>query len=120
MTVAFWTASVKVGHPVEVQPPEGYYLSLQQAAISGNVVDAIILKVSTISFNGDEVEAVVGTLRPIRSDQINLNLVFGYDVPVMFSVSGDSDGEVHLNGYYQPCPGNPSYFIYFITNDLDP
>lgn len=31
-------------------------------------------------------------------------MVFGYDVAVVFSVSGDTKGTVHLSGYYQPGP----------------
>ena len=33
--IAFWNAKVTAGKSVEVQPPEGYVLNLQQAALAG-------------------------------------------------------------------------------------
>ncbi len=101
-SIAFWSAKVNVNNPCDVQPPEGFVLNVQQAALSENVEGAMILKVSTVSIQGEDLEAVIGTLRPIHSDQITLNLVFGHDVPVTFSISGNSEGFVHLNGYFQP------------------
>ncbi len=31
-------------------------------------------------------------------------LVFGYDVPVKFTIDGDAAAIVHITGYYQPGP----------------
>ncbi len=33
MSVAFWSVELSKGKPIEVQPPEGYVLNVQQAAI---------------------------------------------------------------------------------------
>jgi len=35
MSIAFWSVELKKGKPVEVQPPEGYVLNLQNAAVTG-------------------------------------------------------------------------------------
>ncbi len=104
MSVAFWSVTVTNKTPVEVQPPEGFVLNLQQAALVGAAKGAAVLKVSTVAIEGDAIEAVIGTLRPVTADQINFSLVFGYDVPATFSLSGDANGTVHLSGYYQPGP----------------
>lgn len=101
MSVAFWSAVVSKGKPVEVQPPEGFVLNLQQAAVV-NGKGSNVLKVSTIAIEGEKIDAVIGTLRTGTTDQIILSLVFGFDVPATFSTTGD--GEVHLSGYYQPGP----------------
>lgn len=103
MSVAFWSATVTSKSPVEVQPPEGFVLNLQQAALVGAKKDSsAVLKVSTVAIEGDAIDAVIGTLRPVTADQINLSLVFGYDVPATFTITGE--GSVHLSGYYQPGP----------------
>ena len=48
MSVAFWSAEVSKGKPVEVQPPEGYVLNLQQAAITSDKDNAsAIVKAKT-------------------------------------------------------------------------
>jgi hypothetical protein len=100
MSVAFWSVKLTNGKAVEVQPPEGYVLNVQQAALSGE--GTAVIKVHTTSVEGDKLESVIGTLRSKGNDQFPLNLVFGYDVPVAFSVEGK--GDVYLNGYYQPGP----------------
>lgn len=100
MSVAFWSAKLSGGKPVEVQPPEGYVLNVQQAAITGE--GHAVIKVKTVSVEGDNIEAVIATLRAKTTDQVNLSLVFGYDVPVSFVAEGKAD--VYLSGYYQPGP----------------
>jgi len=35
MSIAFWSVELKKGKPAEVQPPEGYVLNLQNAAVTG-------------------------------------------------------------------------------------
>jgi hypothetical protein len=106
MSVAFWSATVKNGEPCEVQPPEGFVLNLQQAALVGakSNQSSQVLKVKTIAIEGEDIDAVIGTLRPVTADQISFSLVFGYDVPVTFSTTGDANGTIHLSGYYQPGP----------------
>lgn len=100
MSVAFWSVKLTNNKPVEVQPPEGYVLNVQQAAIAGE--GTAIVKVNTVSVEGDKLDAVICTLRSKTTDQVNLSLVFGYDVPVAFVSEGK--GEVYLSGYYQPGP----------------
>lgn len=100
MSVAYWSVKLTNGKSVEVQPPEGYVLNVQQATYVGN--DHAVIKVHTTSVEGDKLESVIGTLRGKTVEQFSLDLVFGYDVPVAFSVEGK--GEVYLNGYYQPGP----------------
>ncbi len=108
MSVAFWATKIVAGKPVEVQPPEGYVLNVQQAAIvNGKDNQSYTVNVDTLAIEGEKLEAVIGTLRPGKVDQFNFNLVFGYDVPTKFSVtSGDKDSKavVHLSGYFQPAP----------------
>ena len=57
-----------------------------------------------MSIEGDEMNALLCTLRANTLEQTNLALVFGYDVPVSFSVTGDARGSMHLSGYFQPGP----------------
>lgn len=89
-----------------MQPPEGYVLNLQQAALTNctNSNGSMVVKVKTISVEGEDNEAVLCTLRTPSAEQTNLNLVFGFDVPATFTVSGDAKGTVYLSGYYQPAP----------------
>lgn len=100
MSVAFWSCKLSGGKAVEVQPPEGYVLNVQQAAITGE--GHAVIKVKTVSVEGDKIDAVIATLRAKTTDQVNLSLVFGYDVPVSFVAEGKAD--VYLSGYYQPGP----------------
>ena len=75
MSVAFWSAVVKPGNDVEVQPPEGYVLNLQQAALSTESADSkgsMVLKVSTIAIEGDKIVSVLGTLRPVTMEQFSM------------------------------------------------
>jgi hypothetical protein len=103
MSVAFWSAEIKAGKPVEVQPPEGYVLNLQQAALAEGKTDAsVIVKATTTGIDGDKLTAVLCTLRKNTCDQVGLQLVFGFDAPVQFSLDGS--GSVHISGYYQPGP----------------
>lgn len=113
MSVAFWSVQLKSGKPVEVQPPEGYVLNVQQAVLTGGKAGSSQeLKVKTVSVEGDELEAVIAVLRSGTCDQCSMSLVFGYDVPVSFSVEGN--GTLHLSGYYQPGPedGDNHYLNY--------
>ena len=71
MSVAFWSAVVKVGKSCDVQPPDGYVLNLQQAALV-DAKSALVLKAHSISIEGEKMEAVLGTLRPIQTDQFSM------------------------------------------------
>jgi hypothetical protein len=76
MSVAFWSGVVQVGKPCEVQPPEGYVLNIQQVAlvVSGEGAKGghMMLKAKTQAIDGEELEAVLGTLRPITQDQFSM------------------------------------------------
>lgn len=92
---------------MEVQPPEGYVLNLQQAAlvVEGEAKGSMQLKVQTIAIDGEEIKSVLGTLRANAVDQFSMALVFGYDVPVKFSAEGNlKGGSIHISGYFQPGP----------------
>jgi len=102
MSVEFFSAVLKKDKPYEAQPPEGFVLNITNAAAISSGKEAIVLKVVTTGLEGEKVEAVLGTLRPGTVDQFQLNLVFGFDVPSKFFITGN--GEVHLSGYYQPGP----------------
>ena len=104
MSVAFWSVELKSGKPVEVQPPEGYVLNLQLAALAGEGKGQAVVKVETVAIEGDPINAVLCTLRSEKTEQTNLNLVFGYDVGTKFSFVGDAKSSVFLSGYYQPAP----------------
>ena len=58
----------------------------------------------TLSIEGDEMKPVLCTLRASTFEQANLSLVFGYDVPATFSITGDAKAVVYLSGYLQPGP----------------
>ena len=108
MSVAFWTANLKVGGEVTVQPPENFVLVVTLAAIGldasnkGNVA----VKVETESIEGEAIESILCTLNSEKFPQFSLNLVLGYDVATKFSLVGakDAKGTVYLSGYYQPAP----------------
>lgn len=73
MSVAFWSAVVKVGKSVEVQPPDGYVLNLQQAAlVDHDAKGSMVVKAHSVSIEGDKIEAVLGTLRSITQDQFSM------------------------------------------------
>jgi len=106
MSVAFWSVQIKSGTEVEVQPPEGYVLNVQQAALESEKGSkgAAYLRVTTTNIAGDEQTSLLCTLRDDRVEQCPLNLVFGYDVPIKFRADGDFKGSLHVLGYYQPGP----------------
>lgn len=104
MSVAFWSIELKVGKPVVVQPPEGYVLNVQLAALSGESGAASVVRVETLAIEGETLNSVLCTLRPKATEQCNINLIFGYDVNATFSVTGEAKNAVFLNGYYQPAP----------------
>jgi hypothetical protein len=108
MSILFWSAKLVPGKPVSVEVPEGYVLNLNQAALAagGKEKSAFIVKVDTIAIEGDKLESVLCTLRPVTKEQFAINLVFADGVPVTFSVSSsDNSGAVHLSGYFrQPGP----------------
>jgi hypothetical protein len=107
MSVAFWSVQLKAGKEVEVQPPEGYVLNLQLAALQsqGDNEKCAQVKCDTFAIEGDKLQAVICTLRSKTTDQTSLNLVFGYDVSTKFSFTGtDKSSTVFLSGYYQPAP----------------
>ena len=98
---------MKKGQNAEVQPPEGYVLNLQNAAVVAKENDKAVVQIyaKCLDINGEEVSALMATLRPGQTDQCQLSLVFGYDVPTEFFIKGDSKSAiVHLTGYYQPGP----------------
>ena len=104
MSVAFWSAEVKKGKPVEVQPPAGYVLNVTNVAASGSDTSKASIFAQTANIEGEKINALLGTLRPGKVDQIQVSLVFGYDVPVEFSITGDDKVSVFLSGYFQPGP----------------
>ena len=107
MSVAFWSTELKKGGaPSEVQPPEGYVLNVQNAAIIGSEGRALHLYAKTQDIEGNDMDVLLTTLRgTVGSDQCQLSLVFGYDVPVQFYVKGDAKGAaMHVSGYFQPGP----------------
>jgi len=104
MSVAFWSINVKPSSPVTVQPPEGYVLNVQQAALTGDAKGLVTLRANTESIEGQTLNATLCTLRPVSADQCTLQLVFGWDVPVTFEAHGDDKGGITVCGYYQPGP----------------
>lgn len=72
MSVAFWTAIIKVGQPCDVQPPDGYVLNLQQAALVDETKGPVVVKATSVSIEGENISAVLGTLRPITADQFSM------------------------------------------------
>ena len=51
MSVAFWSVDVTSKKAVEVQPPEGYVLNLQLAALSSGK-EKTVVKASTLAIEG--------------------------------------------------------------------
>jgi hypothetical protein len=99
MSVAFWSVSVTSKKEESVQPPEGYVLNVTNIALESG--SSGVLRVKTVSIEGDDIDAVVAAVTK-NSPHCTLGLVFGYDVPFNFKVVGD--GVVHVSGYYQPAP----------------
>ena len=118
MSVAFWTAELKTSTPVDVQPPEGYVLNLSLAALSRSGKGSQVIKVKTVSIDGEDIEAVIGTLKSNQVEQINFNLLFGYDVPVTFSLSGDAQAKVYLSGFFYFFIIHYQVHLKFITCDF--
>eukprot|EP01036_Dinobryon_divergens_P041344 gene41344-54793_t len=104
MSLAFWSVALKAGVKTEIQPPEGYVLNVQQAALEGDGKGAFLVKVETESIEGEPINAVICTLRPNTCEQTGLQLIFGFDVSVKLYFTGDAKGTVHVSGYYQPAP----------------
>lgn len=104
MSVAFWSVAVKSGEKLEVQPPEGYVLNVQQVALAGEGSGKVSLKVETESIEGEPIDAVLCSLKGNAVEQVSLALVFGYDVPVKLYTTGDAKYVLHVSGYYQPAP----------------
>jgi hypothetical protein len=104
MSIAAWSTSLKQGANASVvQTPEGYVLNVQNAAISGK--GPLQLWSRTQSIDGEDNEFLICTLRgESGSDQCQLSLVFGYDVPVEFYVKGKGDATMYISGYFQPGP----------------
>ena len=63
MSVAFWSIKLSGGCAVEVQPPEGYVLNLQQAALSGEGV--AVIQVQTVSVEGGKIDSVMPLFVPV-------------------------------------------------------
>ena len=109
MSVAFVSFELTPGKPVVPSIPEGYVMNISQAALALEKVDDtkggyLQVYVKTKSIEGDDLNALVGTLRAGQVEQFALNLVFGEDDEIIFSVKGTAKGSVHLSGYYQPGP----------------
>jgi nucleophosmin 1 len=75
-------------------------MNLQNVAVT-NAKESVNLFACTDAISGDKVKALLAVLSS-KIPQAQLNLVFGYDVPVAFRVEGCSKAEVHISGYYQP------------------
>lgn len=105
MSVAFWTCELKAGKPFDFQPPEGYVLNVQQAALVADNKECLRVFVETDSiFDGNKVKSCLCTLRGEATEQCSVAIVFGYDAEVVFSVEGKGKGKVYLSGYLQPGP----------------
>ena len=77
MSVAFWSIKVTTSAPQEIQPPEGYVLNLQSAALeikdgSDTTGAYLSLKAESVDIEGKSFESVLGTLRPVTADQISI------------------------------------------------
>ena len=89
MSVAFWSAAVKVGKKTSTQPPEGYVLNLQNLALAdADKGNSASIWATTETIEGDNKRVLLATLRGHVTEQFQTSLVFGYDVPVEFQVVG--------------------------------
>lgn len=109
MSVAFWSEEVVSGKEVEVQPPEGYVLNVCQIALQtkhSSGKSGYGLYASTYAITGTPLKTLVATLRPQTCENVQVSLVFGFDVPVKFMVEcgEDKKASVFISGYYQPGP----------------
>ena len=108
MSIAFFGIELKKGKPSEVQPPEGYVLNLQNAAVNSSDNSASVrIFAKTRSIEDEDLTILLATLRPNMIDQCQLSLVFSYDVPVEFHIetsTKDKECKVYLSGYFQPGP----------------
>jgi hypothetical protein len=121
MSVAYWSVKL-TDKPVQVQPPEGYVLNITQAAlVNGKEGQFVTINVDTLAIEGDKLESVIGTLRAGKTEQFQLQLVFGYDVPTTFSLGNNKDGKavVYLSGYYQPAPDDGESLLLHLSFFVD-
>ena len=75
-------------------------MNLQSVAVIKNE-KPVQLYACTDSISGDKIKGLLCVVSP-KSPNCQLNLVFGYDVPVVFKIEGCDKAEVHISGYYQP------------------
>ena len=108
MSLAFVSFELRLDKPVVPLIPDGYVMNISQAALAMDKMDDskgyLQVYVKTKSIEGDDINALLGTLRAGQTEQCVLNLVFGEDVEITFCVKGSAKGSVHLSGYYQPGP----------------
>ena len=76
-SIAFWSIVVSESKPVELQPPEGYVLNVQQIALDtskdlNNKGTSVLVKAATLSIENEQLNPVIGTLRSGTTDQINV------------------------------------------------
>lgn len=114
MSVGFWSTVIKPnGKAHTMQPPEGFVLNVQQLALlggeKGSSYSVFVSTEPILGGDGAATKTLLGTLRYPSTEQFQTAMVFGYDVPLSFEVSansegGKSKGEVHISGYLQPGP----------------
>ena len=106
MAIAFVSFELRLDKPVVPMIPEGYVMNICQAALAMDKEGdkgylQIFIKTQSM-VSGDDLNALIGTLRAGQTEQFATNLVFGDDFEITFSVKGTAKGSVHLSGYYQP------------------
>jgi hypothetical protein len=112
MSVGFWSVDLKAGKSSEVQVPEGYVLCVQNMALmggdKGSAFSVFVETEGVLDANEGTSKSLLATLRTEKAEQFQSSLVFGYDVPLSFSVQshggGKSNAVVYLTGYIQPGP----------------
>lgn len=72
MSVAFWSCELKAGDTIVEQPPAGYVLNIQNAALHSTCKGAAVVRCITQNIEGDESKTVLCTLRGERTEQCNL------------------------------------------------
>ena len=106
--LAFVSYVLRPGKDVIAEIPEGCCLNICQAALATDNADvkgSLQLRAVSTSIENEPIDAVLGTLRAGVTDQMQLGLCYGYDVPVKFKAVGNLKGScIHLSGYLQPGP----------------
>ena len=114
MSLSFFSLILTPGQPEKALAPEGYCLNLTSFTLvsDSKSLKKVYVKCCTGDISGEMVDTVLGVMRPNSAENLTTTLVFGWDMPLVFSIDCFTDKkeaiknleevQVHVQGYYQP------------------